>query len=294
MRISTILQVCQDAADDLTLARPATLFPAQTEGDEGDTSNRKLLRALTKTCEYLQSNFDWQASKAEYVYKTMPGEQQTNMLPPDFDRWRRQGYMYNRTRRWKLRGPDGTADWQNAKMYGGAAPLGQWRQIGDVVHIYPAPSAGEVLVFDYIRDALGTSSRAITGPWQSIDDNTARLSPSWVSIDQAPQVPAIQYLNRFSADTDKTLWPDKLVTLGIVYFYRENEGFDYAKDEAKFQRMYHDVLAEDGGRQVFDMTGERPSHFSNMRDAGVYAALSVPSTIAGNLQPGQGATWTPL
>ena len=50
---STILQLCQDACDEpaLSLGRPSTLFASDNNGDDSD---RKLLRALTATCRYLQ------------------------------------------------------------------------------------------------------------------------------------------------------------------------------------------------------------------------------------------------
>lgn len=215
--MSHIIAIAADAADALALQRPLTLFGVY---NEGDTSDRKLLRAITQACRFLAASYDWSVLKARRAWTSTATEAQA-ALPADFLRLI-MGTAWDESLRRPLSGPLSDEEWAGAKssIVGRVEPAfvihgGEWLMV-------PAPPAGRSYAFGYIRDAIGK------------DGTGARLS-------------------RFTADNDAPLWDDELVTLGAIYEYRKAERFDYAQDELDFKLMMQDRIKRDGGGRVIRM-----------------------------------------
>lgn len=284
MQRSPILQICQDVADELSLSRPATLFPEA--GTEADTDARKLLRALTKTVKYIAANYDWQVLRGEKNFVTVAQEWQPNTIPDDFLRFSLDGYFYNRTRRWKLSGPTSAAEWQRLKLYGIAAFPGYYSLASEHLRIYPEPPAGEEIHFTYIRDAIGTIGNA-SARWQEVGVPTQgtgqqpfydigerpHTSGTWTSIDMAPAPDTP--VKRFTKDTDIPLWDDELLTLGTIANFRQMEGLEAQTAFQLFQSMLSNRRALDGGRRVLDM-GKGPHNVTDRIQGMKNAASLVP------------------
>jgi hypothetical protein len=268
MQRSPILQICQDAADELSLARPATLFP--DTGAEADTDHRKLLRALTKACQFLAANHPWQILRAEHVITTVASEEQTSAIPTDFLRFVPET-MHNRTRRLRHSGPVSPKQWQDMKMWGIAAAPGYFRQMHETLLFFPAPAAGEIIAYEYIRDAIGTVGD-VTDGWTSID-------AGWVSIDE--NEPDTTSVKRWSADTNRPLWDDELMISGIVAHFRKMEGLDHGEQWRHFMQIYADRVAMDGHSRVLDMSGSSNAlsdRLRQLRNTAGYVGGEVPGS----------------
>lgn len=241
-----ILTLAHDAADELGLIRPATLFAAY---DEGDTSDRKLLRALHKTCAVLAAGHDWQVIQARHSWSAVAAVDQPGGLPGDFLRVVDETF-WNESRRLPVVWPMTSRDWQEAEA--GISPITSPSAIqdGNVIKIRPAPSVNEVFAFRYIRKRIGFAA----------DGTTAR--------------------ERFSADTDTPLWDDELVTLGVVYHFRKMERLDYAQDERDFDLMKIDRIKADGGIRTYNMgggsSGDAASRLHALKSAAIIVGVPSP------------------
>jgi hypothetical protein len=221
---SPLLTLAHDVCDDpgVNLQRPMSLFGAY---DEGDTTDRRLVRALTKTCQYLAGRYEWQAIKREFTFSTAAAEIQPVGLPTDFLR-PVQNTMWVAGLR--VEGPVNDEDW--AAIRAGRLPqvMPAFRIYGDQMHLWPQPSVGQSVTYQYVSTAIGTS---------------------------ASNAPVI----RFSADTDKALWDDELMTLGMVYQIRKSLRKDYAQDEKDLEMCILDRIKADGGSRILSMAGNRRS-----------------------------------
>ena len=223
---STILQLAHDAADDpaLSLTRPATLFPTD---DDGDTVPRKLVRALTRACRFLAARYEWQALKSEHTFTTVAAEIQPTGLPTDILRPVENSMWVAGL---QVTGPVNDSDWAAMRVGRLPQPWPAFRIYGDQLHLWPLPTAGQSVTYQYISTKIGTA---------------VPVNPSVVRLP----------VTRFSADTDQTAWDDELITLGLIAEYRKGERFDYAQDQADFEMCLANRVKADGGSRILSMRG---------------------------------------
>lgn len=216
----TILSLAKDIADDLSLQRPNALFATY---DEGDTSDRKIVRALTKTAKYLAAAYDWQVLRAEKTHTVIDGEAQTGAIPSDMLRII-QDTMWLRGIRRKVEGPFTPQEWAEIKS-GLVRPVFVASMIrANVLYLTPTNWTGNTLAFEYITTAIGTNAGG------------TRIAA-------------------YGADTDVPLWDDELMTLGAIMQFRKAERMDYAQDQKDFEQCMADRIKMDGNRRVLKMGG---------------------------------------
>lgn len=215
----TVYQLLLDAADELGVQHEWTsVFSAY---NEGDTSDVKLRRSLTKACQYLAKSLDWEIITAEQTFTTVAGEEQTSWRPADFLRFV-PDTLWNRSGNLPIVGPLSPGQWQQYKA-------------GYIIPTYPAyfvrskrlylaspPGAGQTIAFEYITNAIGENA-------------------------------AGDRISTFTADTDVPLWDDELLTLGVIANYRQIERMEYASDKLAFELCLTNNYKADGGVTVFNM-----------------------------------------
>lgn len=211
----TILQICQDAADELSLVRPTGLI-----GSSDDTA-RKLLRHLTKTCTALAARYDWQILREQQTFTTTAAAEQAGAIPADFLRFV-QNSMYNRTERRHVRGPLSPMEWQAYQASTTTPVFDHFYKRGDSIFFTPTPPAGETIAFEYIKNAIGFTDGGVD-------------------------------VSRFENDADTPYFDAELCTMGVVYRFRQAERLDYAEEMRDFELRYADLVKQDGGRRVLDL-----------------------------------------
>jgi len=216
--MSTILALATDAADELSLYRPATLF--QTD-DEADTTERKLLRMVTRTCQTLAASYDWSILKARHTWTGTASEAQSSGLPADYLRMM-LNTAWDATLNRPLLGPLSDAEWAEAKSSVVSRLDPAFTIQGSQLLMNPVPPAGHTYGFGYIRNAIG------------LNTSQTRIA-------------------KFTANTDALLWDDELVTVGIIYHFRKIERLDYRQDELDFQKLMKDRIKADGGGRIIRM-----------------------------------------
>lgn len=302
--MATILQLCQDAADEsgVNFDRPTTLFAAD---NNGDSSDRKLLRALTRVVKDLAGTYDWQVLLRERVFTAALAEEQNGAIPGDFLRFVPETF-WNRTNRWRLSGPVTPAEWQQMQSWYTGAVVPYFRQRGNAIVLFPAPASANVLAFEYVANTIGHATgstsftatstlhgatltvtggttpsvgQAVTGAYVPAGALVTAVAGADVTLSTVASkaatgssYTAVTPLTRFVADTDVTLWDDELITRGIVYEIRKGERLDYAQDKADFETLKADRIKQDGGRRKVAMggrVGSAAERIEQMRSAAV-------------------------
>lgn len=101
-----------------------------------------------------------------------------------------------------------------------------WRLFGDAIEFYPALESGDNVKLEYrskywITDESGATARA-----------------------------------RWAADTDVALIPERLISLGLVWRFKQAKGFDYAEDYRTYQMEVEKAGGVDNGRQVITLRSD--------------------------------------
>ena len=227
---STILDLAKDICDEpgVNVERPASLFGGY---DEDDMTPRRIVRALTRTCQHLAARYEWQTLKRMHTFSTLAAEVQTGGIPSDMLRpvqdsmWIAGLQVY---------GPVNDQDWAAMKAGRLPQPWPSFRVEGDAMHLWPQPGVGQSVSYQYISNAVGSRVAGV--------GETGR-----------------QPVTRFQADTDTTWWDDELVTLGAVYQYRKGMQQDFAADERDFEWVLADRIKGDGNSKILSMSPRKQS-----------------------------------
>ena len=218
--MTTVLQVCQDAADELSLARPDEVV-----GVTDDNTAQKLLRHLTVTIKDLARRHEWANLQREYTFSTADSTE-GYALPSMFLRLVPDS-LWNRTRRFRFGGPLSSADWQayKASLTSMAFQTYRIRGTGTTtlpqILIAPTPAAIETIAFEYVSKAVGIASGA--------------------------------EIAAFTADGNTFLWDSELLTLGTIWRYKKAEGQDYSEEFRTFELAIQDMIKADKGGGIVSM-----------------------------------------
>jgi hypothetical protein len=229
MGVETVLQLAKNAADELSLTRPAALIGSTTS-----SGAQKLEGHLRRTCRMLAGRHDWSILRREKTHTTLAQETQTGAIPSDFLRFITgtddMPAFWNRTAQTRLCGPLTSGEWQSRKA---AAVTGgiysEFYVRGTSILAIPTPTAGHTWAYEYITKNIGYAT----------DGTTERAS--------------------FTVDTDTTNFDDELVILGMVWRYQQAEGQDYTESFREFELRLMDMIKMDGGKRLLRMGGDEPA-----------------------------------
>lgn len=104
---------------------------------------------------------------------------------------------------------------------------GAWIIYGDLMRFQPAPASESTAIFPYIAKNFAR------------DAGTLALK------------------SEFTADTDAFLLPERLLTLGLVWRWRENKKLDFTGDQEAFTKALSEYAAKDKGSKVIRKGGRR-------------------------------------
>lgn len=232
--MTTVLDLVNEAADDLKFGRIDSMFAAY---DEGDTTDKTFRRALTKTLKYLSAAYDWQCLKRERLFTWSANEEEVAASvwrPSNFLRFT-PGTMHDRTISRPIAGPVTAKEWQDTKLVGVASPSGIFRVANNYLVVTPKPYQHQI-AFEYIANTIALSSGGT----------------------EQPEV---------LVDTDTTPFDDELVIAGICFHHRRNERLDYAVEWADFMSLYRSRVEMDGHRAVIDFGRGRVDPVDALKNA---------------------------
>lgn len=217
----SLLQIIQDATDELGLPRPAAVV------SNTDNTVRALLRYANAEGKALaRHKSSWAELQREHTFSTADGTAEYS-LPDDFDRFI-DDTAWDRANYWEMRGPLSPQDWQEVKsgLTQTAALRRRWRVkraasgSAKVFFVDPTPSSVDTLVFEYIS----------SGWCRNAADDT--------------------YYSRWNADTDEPLLDAEVMTKGVVWRWKAGRGLEYAIDLAEYEGMRDERAASSSGSKI--------------------------------------------
>jgi hypothetical protein len=214
----SLLSIIQGAADLLSLSRPSVVVASP------DQQIRQLLALANLEGEELakRPSRGWQALTKELTFVTVAAEEQTNAVAADFD-FCIADTAYNRDQARKLRGPLTPEAWQALKASLVTSVTGDLFRIrGDAFLMLPAPTAGELIAYEY---------------------SSAYWAKSSAGVAKA----------QYTADEDLTFLPETLIQLGVIWRFKQAKGLDYGEDMSTYERALQRAVGRDGGEAAIVM-----------------------------------------
>lgn len=210
----TVLSAFQDAAARLVSRRPDTLFSAT------DAFSVEMQSLANEVARDLARTYDWQALVRTYTI-TPNGTDAEFPLPTDYDRMMLDTDLYDAPNwAWGYTHISRPNEWLRMKIrhFSWIAP-GAWTMQGNKLLFYPAPSSSSQANFVYISKEIVTNK------------------------DGAPQA-------LFSSDTDEFVLDERLLTLGLIWKWREMKRLESSTDQANFDKAFNEVAGKDGGSKL--------------------------------------------
>ena len=157
-----------------------------------------------------------QLASGTYTGVTFTFSQTKYPLPADFETITDNTH-WDKTKHWQMLGPEDAQQWQWLKSgYISTGPRIRWRILGNQFQIWPPYNTKEYLGFEYRSKGW---ARSATG--------------------------AIK--NSFTADTDTTIYDDRLLVLGTKLKYFQIKSFDTTALQQDYFRVLNVVKANDKG-----------------------------------------------
>lgn len=205
----TLATMCQSAARQLNVGVP-TAFVSNTADDTAGL----LLRLASEEGFSLMRRCPWQVLQAEQTFTTVAADEQTNALPTDYDRMIPET-MFNRGTRRRVAGPLSPDQWQQAKATLVTYVNPTFRIRGDAILMSPNPPEGETIAYEYISKNFCKSAAGVTQADWAADSDVGRLD-------------------------------EGLMTLGLIWRFKQVKGLAYAEDLAMYERRVTDAEMRDG------------------------------------------------
>jgi len=205
-----------------------------------DPTVTQLLSLANEEGTELMKMGDWRALRKEKTFTTLAQETQTAMVPTDLGYWIDMT-AWNRSARRPLYGPVSSETWQAWKALSTFPFLDVIYFRGADILAGPPPPAGQTWAFEYISNLWCQSSG---GTGQS----------EWL------------------ADTDTGVLSERLMTLGILWRYKQARGLAFDDDYQLYELQVREALSQDSPRSTHSF-GE-PDTRGRMRPGIVVPLLS--------------------
>lgn len=210
----TILSAMQSAAIRLIGQRPSTFFGASGQFE------LEITDLINEVAADVAKYRDWQALVR---VGTVAGDGTATdfPLPDDYDRMASNAQVADLSNAfWGFGAYSDINAFLRDEASGFQAHPGGWIIYGNRLRFSPAPTLGQSATFPYI-------------------------SKHWAkAASTAPK-------GEFTADTDEFLLPERLLTLGLVWRWRENKKLDASGDQEAFIKALDEYAAKDRGPQVY-------------------------------------------
>lgn len=204
------------------LKRISLISPASVEGSS-DQSVSQMNAILEGVGPYLLFSYPWQQLRKEHTFTYT--DDTPEALPSDFAYFI-DGTMWNRTSQRKALGPLEPQKWQTYKS---GINTNSYEDVFIVrenkIEFLDNPGS-DTFAFEYMRNT-----------WVLDADGTTQKSSS-------------------NADTDTFYFDEELLTLGCIWMYLDNKGYDYAEAFNSFEKRLSSLRGRDGGKRVFNLGGQ--------------------------------------
>lgn len=203
----TCLTTVQNAALRIGLTPPSVVIGAT------DQQTRELLEVAQEEGVQLMKRAMWQVLRKQRLFPALAQEEQTAMVPSDYDRFVNETF-WNRTRKIPFYGPLTPQQWQQFLAWDSSPVTNTFTFRGNDILVTPNPTAGDTFAFEYI-------------------------SKNWCeSAGGTPQ-------DQWEADSDVGILPERLMTLGIVWRYKQKKGLQWLPDYENYDTQVKQAATAD-------------------------------------------------
>lgn len=208
----TLLQLVHDACDEIGITRPQSLI-----GNTDDTS-RQILRLANREGKdfhaIAHSKGGWTMLHKDYTFTTVAATA-SYALPSDFQYFASRTF-WDGSMRWRLVGPL-LAQKENLLRYGieGVGPRTSFYMQGGRLVLYPTPTSGFTVAYDYYSNAWCKSA---------------------ADVDQSS----------WQDDTDTYKLDEECFVLGLKWRWLRSKKLDYADEFREYMMECERVISRDG------------------------------------------------
>jgi len=212
----SLLSMIQQVADEIGLPRPTQVIGTS------DTQVRQLLGLANAEGRELARRGYWQELTKETTFTATATEEQSSVIPSDFDRLI-EGSVWNRTQGRKVAGPLTPQRWQALKTNLYQSVWDSFRIRGDSFLCQPVPVAGDTWAFEYVSLNWLTNAAGDTEyqAWQA-DDDVGKIC-------------------------------ECLMGLGVKWRFLREKGMDYSEAFRTYEMELTQRLANNGGMRILDL-----------------------------------------
>lgn len=214
-----ILAAMQSACVRLLGQKPSAIFGAS------DTFALEIADLVNEVATDIAKYQDWQGL-TKFATIVADGSTTTFDLPADYDRMVKTAKMKEATSWfWGFSRVANLSDFATLTTAGLGPVPGVWALYGDQIHFTPAPTQNAT--YPYVSNAY------------AIDAGTQSRKAA------------------FDKDTDTFVLPERLLTLGLIYKWRENKGLATSDGDAYYEAL-NKAGSDDKGARVY-RSNSRPT-----------------------------------
>ena len=233
----SLLTMIQTAAEEIGAFDAPTSVIGST-----DQSVIQLEALANRAGKRLATRYNWQILVKEGTFLTVATESQGTMASlgsgaadySDFDHILNDT-VWNRTQSERVGGPLSANDWQQEKATISVGVYNYWRLRGDSFLMYPTPTAGETVAFEYV-------------------------SKNWCESSGGTDQSA------WAADTDTGILDEDLMTKDIIWRFYMAKGLPYDEQFRDYEVTLKDALLRDGGKPIISLGGRKRSSLPHVQD----------------------------
>lgn len=222
----SLLQIVQTACKRVGVTAPVNAYSST------DDNIVRIIALANEEGEELANEYSWQALINEATHTTLATESQGSILTiagADFG-WIKNDTMFDRTSNRPVL-PVDDVEWQRMKASSVTGPYSNFRIRGNDLLALPTPSAGNTWAFEWVsknwcEDSVGTGQ------------------------------------DEWGADSDVAKLDETLITMGVVWRFKQSQGFEYGEDFNKYQRRLQNALARDGAKPRVRMGSGRSTQLN--------------------------------
>jgi len=248
-----------------------------------ETTTKQLLAITNRINRNIFEAYPWPKCYATSSITLVAG-QATYALPAAFSHYQYETF-WNQSTRWRVLGPISEQDWAQIQGYGLLPTIYQRFQIRGFSNtellISPTPqTSGQVIIFEYIADrsvipkTWVTTTAFAAGSFCFYNGNyyqttaggtTGGTAPTHTSGSASDGGVTWDYYNgpysEFRADTDTSIFQEKLLEQGVLERFAEIHGLDSIKP--KFDVELHEEFSRTmAGKVIYAGGISRPTQFA--------------------------------
>ena len=217
----SLLSVVQDACRRIGIVVPNAVVSSS------DPQLMQLMTLLNQEGQALSQRFDWQVLRKEATFTGVADDDQgalTTLAGDDF-LYIITDTFWNRSLRRPVYGSLDPQDWQMLKASPQTGPFQQFILRGGHIYMLPNPAASQTLAFEYKTANWVLASDGVTGK------------------------------SAYSADDDAALLNESIMTIGLIWRWKQVKGLDYAEDFRLYEQQVNDAIGRDKAPTSISMSG---------------------------------------